>query len=94
MNYFTAQTLRRLVEPHFTLIEIQTTHFNPLVIWQDWRGGGREVSNTERGELLKRTTAYKQSAAMKPIKALYRATEKILSSLKLADNLVAVLRKR
>ena len=48
----------------------------------------------ERAELLKRTTGYKQSAAMKPVQALYRATEKILGALKLADNLVAVLQKR
>jgi len=94
LNYFTAQTLAHLCEPRFEVIATRFTHFNPLVIWQDWRGGGREVSNAERGELLKRTTAYKQNAAMKPVNTLYRATEKILGSLKLTDNLAVVLRKR
>jgi SAM-dependent methyltransferase len=94
LNYFTAQTLRRLIEPHFSIVQLRTTHFNPIIIWQDFRDQGREVSNVERAELLKRTTGYKQSAAMKPVQALYRATEKILGALKLADNLAAVLQKR
>jgi 2-polyprenyl-3-methyl-5-hydroxy-6-metoxy-1,4-benzoquinol methylase len=94
LNYFSAASLRKLVEPYFKLNELRTMHFNPIVIWQDFRAGGRDVSNAERGELLKRTTAYKQSAALKPVKLLYRATEKMLGALKLADNLVAVLRKR
>ena len=94
LNYFTARTLRKFVEPQFTCVEVRTTHFNPIVIWQDFRNQGRDVSNVERAELLKRTTRYKQSPAMKPVKVLYRATEKILGSLKLADNLAVVLRKR
>ncbi len=94
LNYFTAQTLRKLVAPQFALVQLRTTHFNPIIIWQDFRDQGREVTNAERAELLKRTTRYKQSAAMKPVQALYRASEKILGVLKLADNLVAVLQKR
>ena len=94
LNYFSPATLRKLIEPYFNLIELRTTHFNPIVIWQDIHAGGRDVSNAERGELLKRTTAYKQSAPLKPVKILYRATEKMLGALKLADNLVAVLQKR
>jgi 2-polyprenyl-3-methyl-5-hydroxy-6-metoxy-1,4-benzoquinol methylase len=94
LNYFTAQTLRKLVEPYFTLVRVRTTHFNPIVIWQDFRHQGREVSNVERAKLLKRTTAYKQNVALKPIKAIYRLVEKVLSTLSLADNLVVVLRKR
>ena len=93
LNYFTARTLRKFVEPQFTCVEVRTTHFNPIVIWQDLRNQGRDVSNEERAELLKRTTHYKQSV-MKPVKGLYRATEKLLGSLKLADNLTVVLRKR
>jgi hypothetical protein len=84
----------RLIEPHFSLVQLRTTHFNPIIIWQDFRDQGRDVSNVERAGLLKRTTRYKQSAAMKPVQALYRATERILGALKLADNLVAVLQKR
>jgi SAM-dependent methyltransferase len=94
LNYFRAQTLKRLTEPHFSIVELRTMHFNPIIIWQDFRQQGREVSNAERAELLKRTTGYKQSAAMKPLRVLYRATEKLLGALNLADNLVAVLQKR
>lgn len=94
LNYFTAQTLAMLCAPKFDLIATRFTHFNPVVIWQDWRGGGREVSNAERGELLKRTTAYKQKAWMKPVKALYGLAEKSLGALDLADNLAVVLKKR
>ncbi len=94
LNYFTAQTLARLVAPRFEVIETRFTHFNPIVIWQDWQGGGREVSNQERGALLQRTTAYKQKAGMKPIKSLYTLAEKSLATLGLADNVALVLRKR
>jgi 2-polyprenyl-3-methyl-5-hydroxy-6-metoxy-1,4-benzoquinol methylase len=94
LNYFTAATLRRLVEPDFTVVELRTMHFNPIVIWQDFRSGGQEVSNVERAELLKRTTAYKQSSVMKPLKAIYRLSEKMLGALKLADNFLFVLQKR
>jgi 2-polyprenyl-3-methyl-5-hydroxy-6-metoxy-1,4-benzoquinol methylase len=94
LNYFSEPTLARISRcSGFELITTRFTHFNPLVIWQDSRSGGREVLNAERGTLLKRTTAYKQSARMKPVKVLYCATEKLLSALKLTDNLVAVLRK-
>ena len=31
--------------PQFSVIQLSSTHFNPIVIWQDWRGGGKEVSN-------------------------------------------------
>jgi len=94
LNYFTKATLTRLVEPRFSVIEFRTTHFNPLVVWQDWRGGDREVSNRERGHLLQRTTALKQKPLLRPVKALYGLTEKALAALTLADNLAVVLRRR
>jgi 2-polyprenyl-3-methyl-5-hydroxy-6-metoxy-1,4-benzoquinol methylase len=94
LNYFTAETLICLGADRFAVTEKRFTHFNPVVIWQDWRSGGREVSNAERGELLKRTTAFKQKAWMKPVKALYGLVEKSLAAFGLADNLVVVLRKR
>ncbi|MBP9902494.1 MAG: class I SAM-dependent methyltransferase [Verrucomicrobiota bacterium] len=94
LNYFTAQTLTALVTPKFELLETRFTHFNPVVIWQDWRDNGREVSNAERGALLKRTTAYKQKGWMKPAKWAYRATENALAAFGLADNVVVVLKKR
>lgn len=94
LNYFTQATLTKVVAAQFSVIQRSTTHFNPIVIWQDWRGGGKDVSNRERAQLLQRTTAYKQSAWLGPVKTLYGLTEKILGALNLADNLVVVLRKK
>jgi 2-polyprenyl-3-methyl-5-hydroxy-6-metoxy-1,4-benzoquinol methylase len=94
LNYFTTVTLRKLVEERFSVIESRSTHFNPVVIWQDWRGGGREVSNRERAQLLQRTTAYKQKPWLRPVKTLYGLAERTLGVLNLADNLVVVLRIR
>lgn len=95
LNCFSATTLGRLGErAGFEVVATRYMHFNPVVIWQDWRDGGREVSNAERGELLKQTTAMKQKPWMKPVKLLYGLTEKVLSSLGLADNVVVVLRKK
>lgn len=90
LNYFTRATLSRLVAKHFVIVEQASTHFNPVVIWQDWRRGGQEVSNYERGELLKRTTAYKQNPLLKPVKCIYDAFEWSLGRMNLADNLVMV----
>lgn len=94
LNYFTKATLKKLVEARFSVIEFGSTHFNPIVIWQDWRGGGKEVSNRERAQLLQRTTAYKQNPLLRPVKALCALTEKTFGALNLADNLVVVLRRR
>jgi ubiquinone/menaquinone biosynthesis C-methylase UbiE len=95
LNYFSATTLGRLCSAiGFEAVATRFTHFNPLVIWQDWRGGGREISNQERGELLKRTTAYKQKPWLKPVKWACALAEKSLAALNLADNLLVVLRKK
>ena len=94
LNYFTRATLTRLVEPRFTVVECRYTHFNPIVLWQDWRGGGREVSNPERAQLLQRTTACKQNPLLLPLQALYAFAETALATLHLADNLALVLRKQ
>jgi 2-polyprenyl-3-methyl-5-hydroxy-6-metoxy-1,4-benzoquinol methylase len=94
VNYFTKATLTKLVEARFSVIRFRSTHFNPVVIWRDWRGGGKEVSNRERAQLLQRTTAYKQNALLWPAKALYKLAETTLGAFNLADNLVAVLRRR
>src|SRR5690606_31350395 len=94
LNYFSARTLGQLGRSTgFAIVATRFLHFNPVVVLQDWRRRGREVSNQERGDLLQRTTAWKQRRVLKPVKALYRATEAILARLKLADNLVVVLRK-
>jgi 2-polyprenyl-3-methyl-5-hydroxy-6-metoxy-1,4-benzoquinol methylase len=94
LNYFTRATLTRLVQSRFSVAEFRSTHFNPVVIWQDWRTGGREISNQERAELLQRTTAYKQNPLLKPAKLFYGFSEKFLAALNLADNLAVVLVKR
>ncbi|MCW5551630.1 MAG: class I SAM-dependent methyltransferase [Verrucomicrobiae bacterium] len=94
LNYFTATTLKQLGETvGFEIVTTRFTHFNPLVIWQDGRGGGREVSNAERGALLQQTTAYKQRWWLAPARWAYGLTERTLGALGLADNVVAVLRK-
>jgi 2-polyprenyl-3-methyl-5-hydroxy-6-metoxy-1,4-benzoquinol methylase len=94
LNYFTRSTLVKLVERRFSIIEVRSTHFNPVVIWQDWRRRGAEISNQQRAALLQRTTAYKQNPLLKPLKAVYSVVEKGLGTFTLADNLALVLRKR
>ena len=94
LNYFSVQTLGQLGgRVGFEVVATRFTHFNPVVIWQDWRGRGRDVSNAERGELLKQTTALKQKPWLRPVKWLYGLTEKTLGATGLADNVVVVLRK-
>ena len=43
LNYFTPQTMKKFVESEFTMVGMVSTHFNPLVIWKDFRGGERDV---------------------------------------------------
>lgn len=96
LNYFTAETLRRLVaqERAFAIAALKSTHFNPVVLWQDWRGGEQRVPDEERARLLKRTTGWKQNPLLAPIKWVYAGVEGILGQFRLADNLVIVLRHR
>jgi len=94
LNYFTSHTLRRFVTERFSVLELRSTHFNPLVLWQDWRHRGAEVSNRDRAELLQRTTRYKRNARLAPVKGAYRFVESSLASFTLADNLAVVLRKK
>lgn len=94
LNYFTRVTLLRLVQPSFRLVAARSTHFNLIVIWQDWRRGGRPVSNPQRAELLRRTTALKQSRLLTPVRWLYGLAESALGAFWLADNLLFVLRPR
>jgi len=93
LNYFTAQTLARLCAPRFEIVATRFTHFNPVVIWQDWRGGVREVSNVERADLLQQTTTLKQTPWLAPLRSCYALAEKTLASFGLADNVALVLRK-
>jgi SAM-dependent methyltransferase len=93
INYFTQQTLDRLVGSLFQVVEWKQTHFNPLVIVKDARGAAKEVSRQERSQLLAKTTAYKQNPLLAPVKVMYGAAEKILATAGLADNLAVVLKK-
>jgi 2-polyprenyl-3-methyl-5-hydroxy-6-metoxy-1,4-benzoquinol methylase len=92
LNYFTATTLKQVAGQWFRIIEVRTTHFNPIVIWQDWRSGGREVSNEERGKLLQRTTGYKRNPLLMPARLGYSLVERVLGTFGMADNLALVLR--
>ena len=94
LNYFTAQTLAGLCAPHFQIVATRYSHFNPVIIWQDWRRGGREVPNAERAQLLKSTTALKQKPWLAPAKWCYALAEKTLGAMGLADNLVFALRRK
>src|SRR5216683_862755 len=76
LNYFTAEMLKKLCSRHFSTVELRSTHFNPLVIWQDWRRGGEEISNEQRAELLQRTTSYKQNPLLRPVKVFYQLVER------------------
>jgi hypothetical protein len=69
------------------------THFNPLVIWQDWNSRGAPPSEAERAGLLKKTTALKQRSGLRPVKVLYHASERMLAAFCLADNLLIVLKR-
>jgi 2-polyprenyl-3-methyl-5-hydroxy-6-metoxy-1,4-benzoquinol methylase len=94
LNYFTKKTLTRLAADRFNILQSRSTHFNPIVIFQDWRSAGKEITSAERGELLKRTTGYKQNRLLKPVRELYRLSENMLGKLNLADNLVLVLKRK
>ena len=96
VNYFTAATLKRMGvrEPHLKLIEMKSTHFNPVVIWQDWRQQRNAVPDAERASLLKRTISWKSKPLLAPVRFAYQAIEGFLGRLRLADNLVAILQRR
>lgn len=94
LNYFTAETLKEFARQEFAIISLKSTHFNPLVIYQDFRGGGREIPRAERAKLLKRTNAYKKAAWMRPVRLGYDAAEIALGQIFMADNLAVVLQKR
>jgi 2-polyprenyl-3-methyl-5-hydroxy-6-metoxy-1,4-benzoquinol methylase len=95
LNYFTPATLKRFAEETSGLRVIATasTHFNPIVIWQDWHGSGEFVSDESRAKLLKRTTTYKEKVLLKPVKLALGAAESLLGKLNLADNIVVILQK-
>jgi len=93
LNYFTPQTLQKFMEHKFSVMDLKSTHFNPIVMGQDFRGHGQAISRAERVQLLKRTTGYKKSRWMYPVRLGYQTAEAMLAGLKLADNIVIIGRK-
>lgn len=96
VNYFNPSTLEAFVRrnENAEIVAVKSTHFNPLVILKDFRGTEARVAEEARARLLKRTTAWKQNPVLRPLKWFYAGVEAALASLKLADNLIIVLRKR
>ena len=96
VNYFTPSTLRAFGQscPDFEVLQLTSTHFNPVVILKDWKGKAVFVPDSERVELLKRTTAWKQNRWLRPARLLYAMAERALAAFHLADNLVIVLRRK
>jgi 2-polyprenyl-3-methyl-5-hydroxy-6-metoxy-1,4-benzoquinol methylase len=96
VNYFTRATLKALAKttPRLRVVKHFSTHFNPLVLWQDWRSGKGFVPDEQRAQLLKRTTAYKRNPALKPVKLFLALAEAALATINLADNLVVVLQAK
>jgi len=96
INCFSAVTLRLLVAavPELEVVELQSTHFNPVVLWQDaWRARD-EVPAAERARLMARTNAWKSNRRLGWLRQGYAAVEGMLGRLGLADNLMLVLRRR
>lgn len=96
INYFSIRTLVQLFRnAGFEIMETTTTHFNPFVIWQDFRRkeAVEMVADSERARLLGQTNAMKQSTALAPLRLAYNACEKVLGTLGLADNAVVVAKK-
>src|SRR6185436_3178341 len=94
VNYFDARSLRRVLARagDLDVCELRTSHFNPVVIWEDSRGGGKAVADSERVALLRRTTGWKTRGG--PLVWGYRVAEGILSAFGLADNLLIVARRQ
>lgn len=96
VNYFSRQTLARLADEagDFSVEEVAFTHFNPVVIWQDWRCGGNFVSDQDRAALLKKTNSLKARRGLAPVRWAYALSEALLGTFGLTDNVAIVLRKR
>lgn len=94
LNYFTGTHLEQLAAaPPLRILYRSSTHFNPVVIWQDWKGTGDFVPDADRARLLRRTTAYKTNPVLLPVKLALAGIEAVLARFGLADNLVMVLQK-
>jgi 2-polyprenyl-3-methyl-5-hydroxy-6-metoxy-1,4-benzoquinol methylase len=94
LNYFSNETLRDLADrTGFSVVHATTTHFNPLVIWQDFKNKSGIVPDADRANLLVRTNNMKSSTRMLPARMVYSAAERVLGLFGKADNSVIVMRK-
>jgi 2-polyprenyl-3-methyl-5-hydroxy-6-metoxy-1,4-benzoquinol methylase len=95
VNYFSTQTLAELVtRAGLNVVATGGAHFNPIVIWQDWRRGAlATVPESQRAALLRRTTRMKQSPLLAPARLAIAAIEKALATAGLADNIWIAARK-
>jgi 2-polyprenyl-3-methyl-5-hydroxy-6-metoxy-1,4-benzoquinol methylase len=92
INYFTHRTLKRLAGRSLTEVFYTSTHFNPVVIIQDFRKK-QPPSDAERADLLQRTNAMKTNPWLAPMRLVYGLAERMLQAFDLADNCLLVLRK-
>ena len=96
VNYFSRNTLVAFLErvPELEVLEVTTMKFNPIVILQDLRRSPDRVPDEQRATLLKKTTRWKESPWLKPVRWVYNLVERLLGRLGYADNLVLVARRR
>src|SRR5262249_53234001 len=74
LNYFIPDTLKRFArDAGLRLVTMKFTHFNPVVLWQDWRQETDCASDAARARLLQRTTAWKQHRLLRPLGLPYAA---------------------
>ncbi|HYE32675.1 MAG TPA: methyltransferase domain-containing protein [Methylomirabilota bacterium] len=92
LNYFTRETLRRAAPAGLHPVYFTTMHFNPAVILKDLRGQAAP-SDSERAELLTKTTALKENRWLLPLRWGYAGAEQLLQLVGLCDNAVWVFRK-
>ncbi len=96
INYFHPRDVRHLIGhiPGARVERLTTSHFNPIVLAQDFVGRSRSVAASERASLLKRTNSLKSNPFLAPAAALYRILETLLGTVRLADNVLCVARKK
>jgi SAM-dependent methyltransferase len=70
INYFSAATLKALAQevPQFEIVALRSTHFNPVVLWQDALHPRDDVPTEERARLMTRTNAWKSAPKTFPCK--------------------------
>src|SRR4029079_5145162 len=95
LNYFCRETLRGLVEScGLEVVHSTTTHFNPVVVIQDFRSKTGLVPDSQRAALLVKTNSLKANPLLGPLRSAYGFAESFLGAAGLADNAVVIAQKR